>query len=260
MPALQVRIDQAVGTIVVSNPDKHNAMTLDMWRALPQRIGELDADPRVRVIVIEGDGDKAFISGSDVSQFESERSAPDAQQRYNAAVEAAHLAPPAAGKPVVAKIRGICYGGGVGVAAACDLRLCADDARFRIPAARLGLGYPAAAIARLLPLLGPADMLDVLYSARTFGAAEARAMGLVGRVFPAASFDDEVAGWLAMVAENAPLTLHAIKRTTMELLQRPGRPPSAEVDAAIVACFASSDYREGARAFAERRKPDFKGR
>lgn len=260
MPELISRSAGAVGTIVLSNPEKHNAMSFDMWSGLPAAIGAFDADPAIRVVVLEGDGDRAFVSGSDISQFEKQRTGPDATERYNRAVEEAHLAAGRCSKPVIAKIKGICIGGGIGLAASCDVRLCADDARFRIPAARIGIGYPTAGIARLLPLLGPQATMEILFSARYFNAAEALRMGLVAHVWPAAEFEQKAAEWLALVAQNAPLTLKAIKRATSEMAQKPGAAPSAEVEALIAACFASSDYKEGTRAFMEKRVPDFEGR
>ena len=128
-----------VGTVVISNVDKFNAMTAQMWRALPERIAELDADPAIHAIVLVGDGDKAFVSGADISQFGAERGDAASQQVYGDAVDAAYMAPVRASKPVIAQIRGICMGGGLGLAAACDIRICSDDARFRMPAGRLGL-------------------------------------------------------------------------------------------------------------------------
>lgn len=260
MATLISRIDGAVGTIVISNPDKYNAMSFDMWTSLPSALQALDAHPDVRVIVLEGEGDRAFVSGSDISQFESKRTGPEAQEIYNRAVEEAHLAPARCGKPVIARIRGICIGGGVGLAASCDLRLCSDNARFRIPAARIGIGYATAGIARLLPLLGPQNMLDILLSARFFLADEALRIGLVAKVYPAAEFDRLSGEWLAMVGENAPLTLRAIKRATHEMVAHPGADPSPKVEAAIAQCFSSSDYKEGTRAFMEKRLPVFHGR
>ena len=183
-PGLLTRIVDGIGTLVLSNPQKHNAMTYDMWRGLPGVVRSMDGDPAVRVVVLEGDGERAFVSGSDVSQFETQRSGPEARQLYNDAVAAAHEAAERCSKPVVAKIRGHCIGGGVGLAASYDVRLCADNATFRIPAARLGLGYPLAGVRRLLPLVGPQNLLAILFSATSFDAAEARRIGFVAQVFP----------------------------------------------------------------------------
>ena len=250
----------AVGTIVLSNPAKYNAMSFDMWKGIPQAISAFEQDPEVRVVVLEGDGEKAFVSGSDISQFETQRTGPEATELYNAAVEDAHLAAGRCSKPVIAKIRGICIGGGVGLAASCDVRLCADDARFRIPAARIGIGYPVAGIGRLLPLMGPQNTMDILFSARFFDAGEALRMGLVAQVFPAAEFAAKADAWISLVAQNAPLTLRALKLAVHDMLERPGAAPAPEVSAAIAACFASNDYKEGTRAFGEKRVPQFEGR
>lgn len=259
MPELISRKQGPIGTVVLSNLEKHNAMSFDMWSGLPAALEAFDRDPAIRVIVLEGDGDKAFVSGSDISQFETQRTGPEAQERYNRAVEEAHLAAGRCSKPVIAKIKGICIGGGIGLAASCDVRLCADNARFRIPAARIGIGYPTAGLARLLPLIGPQNAMEILFSARYFLADEALRMGLVGRVWPLGEFDDKSEEWLTMVAQNAPLTLRAVKRAVSEMVARPGEAPSVDVEAAIAACFSSGDYREGTRAFMERRMPDFRG-
>jgi enoyl-CoA hydratase/carnithine racemase len=252
-----VRRDGPVGTLVFSNVEKHNAMTGQMWEAFPARIADLDADPEIRVIVLAGDGDKAFVSGADVSQFGAERTEATAQQRYNQAVEAAYLAPVHASKPVLAQIRGICMGGGLGLAAACDIRICADDARFRMPAGRLGLGYSQTGVHRFVALLGVQNTVDIFFTARVFDAADALRMGFVSRVVPAAELAAIVQALAATIAENAPLTMIATKTTVNAWLRDPADKRAADAQAAIDRCNRSDDYKEGVRAFAEKRKPVF---
>ena len=259
MAELVVDRDGPIGRVVFSNPEKYNAMTHDMWSGLSDALQEFDADPAVRVVVLEGAGTKAFVSGADISQFETARTDPAAQARYNASVESAYLAPVRCSKPVVAKIRGICMGGGLGLAAACDMRFCTSDSRFRMPAGRLGLGYNVLGVRRFIAVFGLQNTLDIFFSARIFGAAEALRMGFVSRVEEPASFDAAVDDWCRSVADNAPLTLRALKRTASELIRDPDDRDMAAAEAAIAACFTSEDYREGARAFMEKRAPVFQG-
>ncbi len=260
MAEILVRRNGPVGTVVISNVDKYNAMTTDMWRALPQRIAELDADPAIHVIVLAGDGDKAFVSGADISQFGAERSDEASQRVYGEAVDAAYLAPVRAGKPVIAQIRGICMGGGLGLAAGCDLRICADDARFRMPAGRLGLGYKPEGVQRFVALIGVQNTFDIFYSARIFDAAEALRIGFVSRVVPAAQLQEQVQALVGAIAENAPLTARAVKLSINARLGEAAAGTAAAAQAAADACNASQDYREGVRAFEQKRRPVFTGR
>jgi enoyl-CoA hydratase/carnithine racemase len=254
------RREGAVGWITFSNPARYNAMTYDMWRALPEALAAFDADPAVRVVVLAGDGDKAFVSGADISQFEQQRANEDARAEYNRVVEAAYLAPVLAAKPVVAKIRGICMGGGLGLAAACDVRLAADDAVFRMPAARLGLGYSFGGVRRFVQVLGAANTADIFFSARKFDAKDALRMGFVGRVIAAAELDREVGTYCALMAENAPLSLISAKAAIREILKDPAARDLEALQRQIDACWSSEDYKEGRTAFMEKRTPNFKGR
>ena len=260
MAELITRRENAVGWVIFSNPTKFNAVSHDMWTALPKAIAAFDADPEVRLIVITGDGEKAFISGADISQFEKARGSAEAQAIYNQAVVSAYEAPVLCSKPVLAKIRGICMGGGLGLAAACDVRIASADAVFRMPAGRLGLGYNYTGIRRFVQILGAANTADIFFSARKFDAADALGMGFVNRVVPVADFDREFAAYAEMLAENAPLTLAAAKFA----IRQTGMDPEArDLDRAarmIETCFDSDDYREGRRAFMEKRKPNFRGK
>jgi len=260
MAELITRKEGAVGWVVFSNPGKYNAVSHDMWTALPGAIAALDADPEVRLIVITGDGDKAFISGADISQFEKARGSAEAQAIYNQAVVDAYEAPVRCSKPVIAKIRGICMGGGLGLAAACDIRFAAEDAVFRMPAGRLGLGYNYTGIRRFMQILGAAGTADIFFSARKFNAADALGMGFVNRVIPVADFDREVAAYCQMVAENAPLTLAGAKFAIRQVGLDPEARDLEQAARMIEICFDSEDYREGRRAFMEKRTPNFKGK
>ena len=260
MAELITRREGAIGWIVFSNPARFNALTYDMWKGLPQALAAFDADSEIRVVVLAGDGDKAFVSGADVSQFDEARGTEDARAAYNRTVEEAYVAPVLCAKPVVAKIRGICMGGGLGLAAACDVRFAADDAVFRMPAARLGLGYSYTGMRRFVQVLGAANTADIFFSARKFDAQEALRMGLVSRVIPAAGLDREVAAYCALVAENAPLSLIAAKAAIREVLKDANARDLPALQKAIDACWASEDYREGRAAFMEKRKAEFKGR
>ncbi len=260
MAELITRKENAVGWVIFSNPAKFNAVSQDMWLALPKAIAAFDADPDVRLIVIAGDGDKAFISGADISQFEKARGSAQAQAIYNQAVIDAYEAPVHCSKPVVAKIRGICMGGGLGLAAACDIRFAAEDAVFRMPAGRLGLGYNYTGIKRFTQIIGAAGTADIFFSARKFNAADALAMGFVNRVLPLADFDREVAAYCRLVAENAPLTLAAAKFAIRQTGLDPAVRKPEQLERMIEICFDSDDYREGRRAFMEKRTPNFKGK
>jgi enoyl-CoA hydratase/carnithine racemase len=260
MAQLITRREGAVATVLFSNPEKMNAVSFDMWSAVPATLAALDADPSIRVVVIAGDGDKAFISGADISQFEKLRGTAAAQAEYNKAVEKAYLAPMNCSKPVIARIRGICIGGGLGFAAACDLRVCSDDAVFRMPAARLGLGYSPSGVRRFMNVIGAANTAELFFTARKFGAQEALRIGFVSRVVPAAQLEQAVAETCELIAENAPLTVAAAKFAVQQALKDPADRDMAKAVKMVETCFASADHQEGRKAFMEKRKPSFSGR
>lgn len=252
--------ERGIGWVIFSNTAKHNAVSLEMWESVPPLIASYDADPEVRVIVITGDGEKAFVSGADISQFDKNRGSAEARAVYDAALDAGYAAPAKCSKPVVAKIRGICMGGGLGLAAACDMRIAADNAIFRMPAARLGLGYGFSGLQRMTALLGPGYAADIFFTARKFDAREAKEMGFVTHVFPVAEFDAKADELIGLIAENAPLTLAAAKYGFRQLAKNPGERDLGGVEARVARCFDSEDYKEGRRAFLEKRPPKFQGR
>ena len=259
MAELITKKEGATGWIVFSNLAKMNAVTIDMWQAFPKALAAFDADPEVRVIAVTGDGEKSFISGADISQFDKQRTG-SANDDYNAAVDGGYSAVLDCPKPTIAKIRGICMGGGLGLAVNCDIRICADDAKLRMPAARLGLGYQYPGLKRFTEVLGAANTADLFFSARIFGAADAMTMGFAKQIVPAAELDAVVAAYAAQIAENAPLTVAAAKRALLEIRKDADKRDVALVNRMVAACFASEDYNEGRHAFAEKRTPNFKGK
>ena len=256
--------DGAIATITVSNPSKHNAITPEMWQALGEAFSAAERDPSVRVIELTGEGEQAFVSGADIGRFgeraATERAATEGAATLSAPSNAPYLLPLACSKPTVATIRGFCMGGGLGLAAACDIRLCADNAVFRMPAARLGIGYSFEGLGRVIDLIGPANASDIFLSARRFNAAEALRLGFVQQVLPLAEFAAASRAYLTQMAENAPLSLLAMKRSTRAWLQPAAERDMAAVKAAIAACMQSDDHREGKAAFMEKRTPNFQGR
>jgi enoyl-CoA hydratase/carnithine racemase len=259
-PAIRYEARDGVAHVTLSQPARMNAMTLDMWRSLPAALARADANPTIRVIALAGEGDRAFCAGADISEFGERRTGEAAVAAYGEAVEAANLALAAAAKPTVALIRGICFGGGFGLAMMCDLRLAAADARFRIPAARLGLGYDARSIGQLVARIGMAGVADLLLSARILDAADALRYGILNLAWAPEDFGREAASYVGAMAGNAPLTLQAVKRTLRELTLPETERDMAAAEALVGLCFASEDYKEGQQAFLEKRLPVFRGK
>jgi enoyl-CoA hydratase/carnithine racemase len=249
-----------VARIVLDQVAKHNAMSFSMWSDLPGAVNQALADPDVRVITVEGAGEKAFCAGADISQFGEQRSGPDAVAAYNNAVNGGYMALTEATKPTVAIIRGICFGGGMALAMSCDLRIAATGSRYRIPAGRLGLGYGYDAVMRLVRRLGPGPVAEILFTAKILTAEEARGYGVLQQLYPAESFEAEAASYVGLIAENAPLTLAAVKRTLLDVDRPEAERNPAAVAAMVAACYASSDYQEGQAAFKAKRTPVFTGR
>jgi enoyl-CoA hydratase/carnithine racemase len=259
IPSICYEAGQGVATLTIDHPSKQNAMTFEMWSSLPGLIAKAAADLAVRVIAVTGAGDRAFCAGADISQFGEKRSSVAGVSAYDRAVAAGNAALASASKPTVAVISGICFGGGLGLAMCCDLRIASSDSRFRIPAARLGLGYGVRSVELLVRKLGQARAADLLLSARVIDAGEAERLGAVNCVFNRSTFREDAATYLNRIAANAPLTLRAIKRALAELARPEAERDIGAVDALVAACFGSADYREGQAAFREKRDPMFTG-
>jgi enoyl-CoA hydratase len=253
------RKDGKVGYVIFNNPARHNAVSLDMWAATTKILDDFAKDDEVRVVVVTGAGGKSFVSGADISKFESERASLDATKVYNATVAKANEGIYEFPKPTIAMIQGYCIGGGLGLAVCCDLRICSDNSKFGVPAAKLGLGYAFPGVKRLVNLVGPAFAKEIFYTARQFDAEEARIMGLVNRVLPQAELEDYVKNYAETIANNAPLTVKAEKFIINEAVRDESKRNMARCAELVEQCFASNDYTEGRRAFMEKRKPKFTG-
>ena len=253
------RKDGAIGWMLFNNPARLNAVSVEMWRAVPEILEELGRDDAVRVVVLAGVGGKAFVSGADISEFGEKRSSREATLAYNVMVERASDALLACKKPTIAMIEGYCIGGGLAISLCCDLRIASDNSRFGVPAAKLGLGYAYPGIKRLADIVGPSFAKEIFFTARQFDAAEALQMGLVNRVRPAAELESYVTGYGATIGGNAPLTIGAVKLCVGEYTKDPAERDLSACQAAVDRCFASADYVEGRTAFMEKRKPVFRG-
>lgn len=257
---LIARKENGIGWVVFNNPDKRNALSRDMYIGLTTVMESYARDPDVRVVILQGAGDKAFISGADISQFEKNRSTLEGVRESDAISERANKALRECPKPTVAMIRGYCMGGGLSVAIACDMRIAADDARFGVPAAKLSVGYRYSGVKRLVGLVGPAFTAEIFYTGRQFNAQEAKDMGLVNRVLPAAELEQYVRDYAQTMVSNAPLTLSAVKYCLVEIMKDESERDVELCTRAVEACFMSEDYIEGRRAFMEKRKPVFRGK
>jgi enoyl-CoA hydratase len=255
---LLIDVADYVAVVTFNNPAKRNALSGDIRAALPGLLAALQADAGVRVVIITGAGDRAFASGADISEFADLRTSPGARAEYDRVGAALGEAWDSLEKPLIAMIRGFCIGGGLFTALHADIRIASDDSQFGVPAARLGLGPGLPSVNALTSLIGPAATAEILFSGCRYPAADALRMGLVNRVVPAESLREETMSLARTIAANAPLTVAAAKATIRAAGQ--SRPDLARVEAMIEACFLSEDYREGQRAFAEKRPPAFTGR
>ncbi len=252
--------DRGIGWVIFNHPERHNALSLEMWQGLADTLRALAEDPEVRVAVMRGAGGRAFVSGADISEFDSQRANAEQKAEYGRIAGEANRALARFEKPLIALIEGYCIGGGLATALAADVRFATPESRFGIPAARLGLGYEYEGLAKLARLVGPARARDILFSARHLDAGEAHGMGLVNFLAPGPEIESRVVEYAGRIAANAPLTVRAAK-AALNAWERGGRAEEIEqVNALVDACFDSEDYREGRRAFAEKRPPEFRGR
>lgn len=259
-PGIGIEHDQHVTHITLRNPARRNAMCHAMWQQLGDALQAAHEDADLRVLVLTGAGDKAFCAGNDISEFKTWRNDPARHRAYDAASHRAMDLLRSVPVPVIARIRGVCVGGGLEIALACDLRIASDDARFAITPARLGLGYTLRDVSLVVDTVGAAAARKLLYTGRLHDAGEALAMGVLDVCVPPDALDDALADLVRTIAGNAPLTIRALKAALGEALKPGAQRDEARVQAMVDACHASEDYQEGQRAFAEKRAPQFRGR
>ncbi len=249
----------AIAEITFDNPKKRNAMSLSMWQSLGKIVRQYDFDPEIRVIVLRGAGENAFVSGADISEFEESRRDSRGAQSYEDATQHALDSIRICSKPTVALTHGYCFGAGLAIAATCDLRYAQGDAKFSIPAAKLGFGYATHLMADLIQVVSPARAKEILLTAKVYDAAQAKEMGLIHDVFAGAEFEDQTDKLINTIAGNAPLTMRAAKLVITALTEHKHSGALTDADRAVQTCFTSQDAAEGRKAFAEKRKPEFTG-
>ena len=253
------RIEEGVGYITFNNPDKHNAVSIEMWDALEKILDDFRNSNKIRVIVLNGAGGKSFVSGADISKFDKERSSKEAVLSYNKRTQKVYELLESFPKPTIAMIDGYCIGGGLNLAVCCDIRICSEKSKFAMPAAKLSLGYPFSSIKRLFDVMGPGMAKHFMFTAEKISATEALACGLVQKLISEDSIDSYVKDYALTIANNAPLTIKAMKQIGIEILKNPDERDLLLCEKLASACFDSEDYKEGRKAFMEKRKPNFKG-
>ena len=253
-------LTEGVGVVTFNNPDKRNAMSLDMWEGLGEALIELRDDPDVRVVILTGAGNKAFMSGADISQFEKTRHNAQASEEYSRRSDAQRALLASYPKPTIACIRGFCLGGGMQVAMLADIRIAGANSQFGIPAAKLGIAYGFDGLKHLVSLVGPSWARLLLYTGMRIDSAEAMRIGLVDRVVADAELWNATSEIARTISENAPLAIKAAKITIAQVLKDKDDRDMAAIKAIGTACMDSEDFREGRQAFMEKRKPKFKGR
>ena len=258
-PKMLAEVNDGIGWITFNAPEKRNAMSLDMWQGLGEILGKLQEEKSLRVLILKGAGDAAFVSGADISEFEDKRSSQRDRDAYEAAFDDALDKLANFATPVVAMIRGYCIGGGLAIALNTDIRIATQQSKFGIPAAKLGLGYGFEAVKTLESIVGPSHAKDILFTARFLEAKEALSIGLVNFIVGSELLEQTVNEYANKIVTNAPLTIRAVKKTVGEVVKDPGQKNPAHIERMVNDCFLSADYQEGRRAFMEKRKPKFTG-
>jgi len=253
------RVKDGVGYITFNNPEKHNAVSIEMWDALEQILDGFRSSQEIRVIVLSGAGGKAFVSGADISKFDKERSSKEAVLSYNKRTQKVYENLETFPKPTIAMIDGYCIGGGLNLAVCCDIRICSEKSKFAMPAAKLSLGYPFSSIKRLFNVMGPGMAKHFMFTAEKISASEALACGLVQKLVSEDSIDSYVKDYALNIANNAPLTIKAMKQIGIEISKNSDERDLLLCEKLASACFDSEDYKEGRKAFMEKRKPNFQG-
>lgn len=257
---MQARIENGIGWMIFNNPARHNALSLEMWQAMGDILQHYAENDAVRVVVMRGAGGKAFVSGADISEFETKRNNASQEEEYAKIAGRATSRLNKISKPLIALIEGYCIGGGLATALAADIRMATPESTFGIPAAKLGLGYGYEGLAKLARIVGPSHARDIMFSARFFDAAEAQRMGLVNHIYSSDEIEHACVDYAALVAANAPLTVAAAK-AAINAWESGSKTEALEaVRKQVDVCFNSEDYKEGQRAFKDKRSPVFMGK
>ena len=253
-------VEEGIGWITFNNPARRNAISLEMWEGLGDILESFQHDSNVRVVIMKGAGDKAFVSGADISEFDSKRGNAEQKKRYGEISANANRWLGKLDKPLIAMIQGFCIGGGLATALSADVRIATEDSTFGIPAAKLGLGYDYGGLKVLCDLVGPSRAKDIMFSARFLDAEEALRIGLVNFVVSRDELEQKVKDYAALIAGNAPLTVKAAKAAVNAAMRDADKRDLTNINAMVNTCFDSEDYKEGRRAFMEKRRPHFHGR
>lgn len=253
-------VDDGIGWVTFNNPERRNAISLAMWEGLATILEAFQQDDEVRVVVMKGAGDKAFVSGADISEFDSKRGNAEQKKEYGKVAADANRWLARLDKPLIAMIRGYCIGGGLATALSADVRIASDDAKLGIPAAKLGLGYEYPGLKTLVDLVGPSSAKDIMFTARFLDANEALRIGLLNHVVTPAALEQTVRDYAATIAGNAPMTVKAAKAAINETVKDSEKRDLKRIEEMVNACFDSEDYKEGRKAFMEKRKPEFRGK